>query len=161
MTGDRVLNESLLPLLNRPDHDSPDFKVVICINSNGKEVAIGRTELDVSFTAMRKVEILDGEFIVEESDNDITIPWLNNSVDNCDVTITDACFHHRIALNPTIECCFRVLDKVTIEVERIVSVVIGGRREARLDGFCKLKIKFLLELTIYDFYFGHSWTIEF
>jgi hypothetical protein len=35
-------------------------------------------------------------------------------------------------------------------------MVFGRRGKACLDGYCELKIKLLLEFSLYDFYFGHS-----
>ena len=83
---------------------------------------------------MGKVKIFDGELIVEESDNDIAILRLYGSVDYSDVSITDAGLHHRIALHTPIERGFRVLDKVTIEVQAIAMIIFGRGWEPRLDG---------------------------
>ena len=80
----------LFPLLDRPNHDPPDFEIVIGINPDGAEVAIGWTKLDVALAAMGEVKILDGELIVDESYNDVTILGLYGSVDDGDVTIADA-----------------------------------------------------------------------
>ena len=108
---------SLFPLLDCPNHDALDFEVVVCIYPDGAEVAIGGTELDVSFVAMGKVEVLDGEFIVDKSDNDVTILGLNGSVDDSDVTIADSGFHHLITFHTSVEGRFGMLDEVSIEVE--------------------------------------------
>ena len=107
----------LLPLLDCPNHDAPDFEVVVFVNSDGLEVAIGGTELDVALAAVGEVEVLDGELVVEEGDDDVTIPRLYGSVDDGDVTIADAGFHHRIAFHASVERGFGVRDEVAIEVE--------------------------------------------
>ena len=124
----------LLPLLDCPNHDAPDFEVVVFINSDGLEVAIGGTELDVALAAVGEVEVLDGELVVEEGDDDVTIPRLYGSVDDGDVTIADAGFHHRIAFHASVEGGFGVGDEVTIEVECITHVVFGRGGEPCLDG---------------------------
>ena len=52
---------------------------------------------------MGKVKILDGKLIVNESDNDVSVPRLYGSVDDSYVTIIDASFNHRIAFHFPIE----------------------------------------------------------
>ncbi len=107
----------LFPLLDRPNHDAPDFEVVVGINPDGTEVAIGGTKLNIALAAMGDVEVLDGELIVDESYNDVTILGLYGSVDDGDITIADACFHHRITFHASIEGRFGMLDKDSIEIE--------------------------------------------
>ena len=115
----------LLPLLDCPNHDAPDFEVVIFINSDWLEVAIGGTELDVALAAVGEVEVLDGELVVEEGDDDVTIPRLYGSVDDGDVTIADAGFHHRIAFHTSVESGFWMSDEVSIEVEAVRQIILG------------------------------------
>jgi len=154
-----AFSSELFPILDCPNHDSPDLEVVIDIDADGLELSIGRTKLDVALMAMGKVKIFDSELLVDVSDNHISVPWLYGTVDDRNVAITDAGLYHRIALHTCVERGLRVGDEVTIEVERIMPVVLGRRGEASLDGFSELEFKLRLEVSMYDLYFGHTFVI--
>ena len=81
----------------------------------------------------------------------ITIPWFKGTVDYGYVTIIDTCFNHLVTFHFPVEGSFGITDKVTIEVQRLVGIIVSWRRKACPDARSKLKLQFLLKVTLYDF----------
>jgi len=97
-----------------------------------------------------QVEVLDGELIIDISHDHITVLWFDGTVNDSYVTIIDASFNHRIAFHFPIECSFRIANKVTIEVQRLMAVIISWRWKSGFDARSELKLQFLLKVTLYD-----------
>ncbi len=52
-------------------------------------------------------------------------------------------------------CRFRITNEVTIEVQRLVIIVFSWRGKTCLDARSKLKLQFLLKVTLYDLNICH------
>ncbi len=74
---------------------------------------------------MRKVKELDCKLIVNISYDYITVRCLNTLVDDGYITVVDACIHHRVPGNTTIEGCFRMPYQVTVKVKPVLQIVVG------------------------------------
>ena len=99
---------------------------------------------------MSQIEILDGELIIDISNNNIPVLCFNGTVNDSYITIIDASFNHRIAFHLAIECCFWIPNQITIEIQCLMAVIISWRWKSGFDARSELKLQFLLKVTLYD-----------
>jgi hypothetical protein len=85
-------------------------------------VAVG----DKIEAALAPAEPFDGQFAVNDRDHNVAVAGFDGPVHDQEVAIVNTCPHHRVAARADVEGGGGVLDKVLVEVEVTVNVVVGG-----------------------------------
>ena len=99
---------------------------------------------------MTQVEVLDGELIIDISNDNIPVLSFDGTVNDSYIAIIDTCFNHRIAFHLAIECCFWVPNQITIEIQCLMAVVFSWRWESGFYARSELKLLFLFKVTLYN-----------
>ena len=110
-------------MLDSPDHNAPDFKIIFSSNPDGLEILIGWAQFYITVFFVAHVEIPDSKLTIDTAYYNIAIPWFKGTIYDCYVIVADACFYHGISLYLTIECGFRIVNKVTVEIQCFVTIV--------------------------------------
>ena len=111
-------------MLDSPDDNPPDFKIILSSNSDGLKILIGWSQFYIAIFLVAHVEILDSKLSIDTAYYNISIPWFKGTIYDCYVVIADTCFYHGISLYLTIECGFRIVNEVAIEVKRLMTIVL-------------------------------------
>ena len=112
-------------------HHSPHLECITSLHTKHWEFLIGRTQFDIPLTLMRKVKIFDSKLPVPESHHYRPAMRLHSPVDYHPVAVEYSCVLHRVTRYIPEERCLGMADKVAVEVEPLVLIVVGGRRKSR------------------------------
>ena len=77
-------------MLNSPDNNAPNKKIILWGNLDGLKVLVGWTQFNISVFLVTQVKELDGELTIQTSHNNITAICLDRTV-----------YHGYIAITPT------------------------------------------------------------
>ena len=77
-------------------------------------------------------EAFDGEFAIDDSNDDAAITWRQCAIDNQDITGVDPGFMHGFTSYPDEERRGRMLDEMLIEVQGAIKIIIGGGKDIQL-----------------------------
>ena len=134
----------------------PDLEVIGIINLEHRKLRIGWPKLNVAFIPMGQVKVLHRKaFTSYPCHHDGAVMWFNGSVNDDFITIKDTCILHRITLYVTIERGFGMSYVIPVEVQRLMSVIIGRRRETGNDA-CMFQFKFGVKRTTLYLNVGHT-----
>ena len=107
--------------------DTPDYKVVLFFDqARGINMVLGY-QLDDTATS---VQTLDGEFIVQQSQDDVVVLGRHAAVDHQGVALIDARPRHRVTLHPKEIGGVFVADELFVEIHPLLGVVGCRRRKA-------------------------------
>ena len=102
-------------------------KAVVSVIANGGYCWFSGIEHEL---AMALREAFDGQFAIDDSNDDAAITWSEGTVHNQDIPGVNAGFTHGLPGHSDKEGCRWVLDEVLIEVQGAIEVIIGWRRIA-------------------------------
>src|SRR4030095_15759103 len=80
-------------------------------------------------------EPLDGEFAIDDGNDDAAISGGQSAVYNQHIARVNASFTHRLPSHPDKESCCRMLNEMLVEVQGAIEVIISGGRISSRDGY--------------------------
>ena len=113
-------------VMDHTGHDAPDLELHVRLNLKRRIGAIVGHEIEF---ACASGEAFDGQFAVQDGDDDACVLWFERAVNDEYVAGMDAGVNHRIAGDADEEGGGRMLDQMAIEIEPAFDVVLCGRRE--------------------------------
>ena len=75
-------------------------------------------------------EAFDGEFAIDDGNDDAAITGRQCTIDNQDIPGVNASLPHGLPSHPDKEGCCRMLDEMLIEVQGAIEIIIGRGRIA-------------------------------
>lgn len=103
-------------------HNAKNFQRVGIGNNNG----IGRIHRLKYRPLGRQQKALNRKIAVKFCNNDITVLWLKRAVHNQQITIIKSNALHAVALRAQEEGACPVSDKMLVEVQLLLSIVLAG-----------------------------------
>ena len=110
--------------------DAPDGEFLRLADLNGDKFGILGFKKDVSSPF---AEALHSKLSIQHGNDDLAVPGRDGGVHDKDVAALDTGVPHRVAPDADEKCGRRVADEVLVEVERVLHVILGGRRKPGLD----------------------------
>ena len=142
------------------DHHAPNLKVVARLDAKHRIVLVGRAQLYVAIRLVREVEVFHRKLAVPKRHDNRAVASLDSAVNDNAVAIEDAGIFHRVAVNIAIERGLGMLDVIFVEIEALVLIIVGRRRETRPDRSV-LQSKVGGKRAFYDFDVSHKYILLF
>ena len=115
------------------DHHAPNLKVVARLDAKHRTVLVGRAQLYVAIRLVREVEVFHRKLAIPKRHDNRAVASLDSAVNDNAVAIEDAGVFHRVAVDVAIERGLGMLDVIFVEIEALVLIIVGRRRETRPD----------------------------
>lgn len=117
-------------LFDAGGHYAPDFNRLTIFGCDVGESRVARFELEL---ALSLEQALDGEFAIDDRNNNVFVPWLDGTVHHHDVSVKDSVFDHRDATGTQEVSGLWVGHQDLGQIYALGAKVFGGRREAGTD----------------------------